>query len=125
MQKQSISDQICKTLSLPRVKVRIDKRLRGDSGHYGKDVVLSSYASISTLLHELAHHLHHCRFQRRVKGYFKTEKCPSMKPCPEHPGFYAAIGPLELVYTVNDIHGGDFKRCYIDIRAVYSKAKGR
>jgi hypothetical protein len=68
---QQTADLCCDVFGLPKIPVKLNKRLKRYYGlyyHYSR-IELSIYGlGIDTLLHELAHHLQTIKHGRRKKG---------------------------------------------------------
>lgn len=126
---QVLSDELCMRLELPKVLIipfrRKQSRLLGR--YCGNIIELCPRCgtTVETLVHELAHHLHRIRFERRIPGFYRMEKWPSMQPryctISDHKIWYAATGELKPVYFKQSSHGRGFKKCFTDICSVKQK----
>lgn len=118
---QLYSDQICAHFGMEKIPVIINRRIRRFLGFYRRGrIELAEYhgKNLSTLVHELAHHLRYDRFKKRVSGYFKMEMWPKMVFSVDEKGkeWYTAKGEPSPVYIkVGTSHGKLFKECLKDI----------
>lgn len=115
---QQYSDQVCEHFGMKKIPIVINRKLKRYSGLYkGNEIELSEYygKNLSTLIHELAHHLKHHRYEKRVPGYFKMEMWPKMildHVDKKGKKWYAPKGELHPIYIIKGtIHGKQFKEC--------------
>lgn len=68
MEYQEIVENICKHFSIPDIPLKVVKELDVDvlGEYWVNEIKIDLYASISTILHELAHHLEFTRYNKRT-----------------------------------------------------------
>jgi len=134
-QLQGIADNVCKHFQMGNIIVQFSNSFTRRAGDYDYSTKIirikcgpASFVQIHTLLHELAHHLHRNRFDKRVVGYYKMEMWPSMVlDSVDKTGkkWYAAKGKKKPVYFTQKSHGKAFEQCLDDIWAYYVDTKTR
>lgn len=116
---QKLANKICLHFGMNPIPITFYRKKHKILGTYNIDKIkLNIYSgnlSIHTLFHELAHYLDDYRFKTLRKGYYKMMMCNSMQPCKDHPGWFAATGPLKSVYFKMSVHRKAFKQCYLEI----------
>lgn len=132
---QALANKVCEHFGLDKVIVKFSDRLTRRAGDYwynDKTIRLKSGRTlplfIHTLLHELAHHLHYYRFNKRTSGYYKMEMWPAM--ILDHidkngKKWYAPKGKKKPVYFRQKSHGKGFKDCLSDVLAYFYLEKRR
>lgn len=119
---QKFSDQVCEHFEMEKIPIVINRRLKRTLGFYRRNRIELNETrgkDLTTLRHELAHHLRYDRYMKRVPGYFRMEKWPKMvlDSIDENGGkHYAAKGEPSPVYIrIGTMHGKLFKECFNDI----------
>lgn len=122
---QLYSDQICDHFRMEKIPIIVNNRFKRLLGRWTGSRLIElnpkTGMDLTTLRHELAHHLRYHRFEKRVLGYFKMEMWPKMVlDSIDENGkkWYAAKGELNPVYMIlGTSHGKQFKECIRNIMA--------
>ena len=122
---QMIADDICNHFDIKRILCKWNPYLKTTLGLYyrGNRIELHRKAGVSTLLHELAHHLRSERFRKRVPGFFLrgiTRKMELDHIDARGRKWYSATGPLEEYFFYKDRpHSNLFKKCLSEIEKYF------
>lgn len=135
-QLQKIANQVCNQFYMSKLSIEFSDKLTWRYGDYdgtNNRIRIGSGANrffhnVDTLLHELAHHLHHYRFENKIPGFYKMEIWPAMVL--DHidesgQKWYAAKGEKKPVYFITGTHDKVFRRCLNEIREYYKQNKRR